>query len=176
MGIIKQYLDRKKIHNDAAAYWRERGAKIGKDCDINPYANLGSEPYLIEIGDHVRVCHKVEIYTHDGGLWVIRDYKEGCKGADIFKPVKIGNNVHIGPESKIMPGVEIGDNVIIGVGAVVTKNIPNNSIAVGTPARVIESIDEYYEKNKDKYVDTKYMSAEEKKQFILRELYHEGAN
>ena len=65
-----------------------------------------------------------------------------------------------------MPGVSIGNNCIVGVGAVVTKNIPDNSIAVGIPAKVIETIDEYLKKNKNNFVFTKEMSQKEKKKYL----------
>ena len=65
-----------------------------------------------------------------------------------------------------MPGVTIGDNVIIGCGAVVTKDIPSNSVAVGVPAKVIESIDDYRKKVKDSVVMTKGMSGEEKQKYL----------
>lgn len=63
-----------------------------------------------------------------------------------------------------MPGVTIGKNCIIGCGAVVTKNIPDNSVAVGVPARVIETIEEYAEKNAKKVVLTKQMTC--KREFL----------
>ena len=78
-------------------------------------------------------------------MWVLRNMKK-LENADYFGKIKIGNNVHIGMNVIVMPGVTIGDNVVIGCGAIVTKNIPSNSVAVGVPAKVIESIDEYYEK------------------------------
>lgn len=65
-----------------------------------------------------------------------------------------------------MPNVTIGHNCIIGCGAVVTKDIPDNSIAVGIPARVIEDLDSYYKKNKNKIVMTHHMSAVEKKKYL----------
>lgn len=107
----------------------------------------------------------MKITTHDGGMWVIRK-KKGYSNADIFGKVEIGNNVHIGFNSIIMPGVKIGDNVIVGCGAIVTKNIPKNSVAVGTPARVIESIDEYLLKHNEEIVMTKSMTGEKKRKFI----------
>ena len=61
----------------------------------------------------------------------------------IPKPIHIGKNVWIGSNSTILSGVTIGDNAVIGAGSVVTKDIPENMIAVGSPARVIRSI---YEK------------------------------
>lgn len=145
---------------------RDMGVKIGNGCEIYPNVSFGSEPYLIEIGNNVRLTVGVKITTHDGGLWVLRNNGK-LKNADKFGKVKIGNNVHIGLNSIIMPGVTIGDNVIIGCGAVVTKNIPSNSVAVGVPAKVIESIDDYYKKVKNKVVYTKNMSTEDKKKFLL---------
>ena len=82
-------------------------------------------------------------------MWVLRNSKK-LENADRFGKVIIGNNV------------------VIGAGAVVTKDIPSNSVAVGVPAKVIETIDEYYQKNKDRVVFTKNMSKQEKKDYILK--------
>lgn len=65
-----------------------------------------------------------------------------------------------------MPGLKIGNNCIIGAGAVVTKSIPDNSVAVGVPAKVIETIEEYEMKNADRIVETKGLSRAEKKEFL----------
>ncbi|MDR3011959.1 MAG: maltose O-acetyltransferase, partial [Chitinispirillales bacterium] len=56
------------------------------------------------------------------------------------KPVTIGNNVWIGADAVILPGVTIGDNTVIGAGSVVTKDIPANVVAVGNPCRVVREI------------------------------------
>ena len=56
-------------------------------------------------------------------------------------PVKIGKKVWIGSDCTILPGVKIGDGAVIGAGSVVTKNVHANSIAVGSPARVIKQIE-----------------------------------
>ncbi len=144
---------------------RKSGVKIGINSEIFANVNFGSEPYLIELGDNVRITSGVKLTTHDGGLWVLRNLGK-LENADRFARIKIGNNVHIGINSIIMPGVVIGDNVVIGAGAVVTKDIPSNSVAAGVPARVIETIDEYYEKNKNKVVFTKNMSINEKRKYI----------
>ena len=68
------------------------------------------------------------------------DYKERNKGLEYAKPIKVGNNVWIGGNVTVLPGVSIGDNVVIGAGSVVTKDIPSNVIAVGNPCRVIKEI------------------------------------
>lgn len=65
-----------------------------------------------------------------------------------------------------MLGVTIGDNVIVGCAAVVTKDVPDNSVVVGVPARVIESIDEYFAKNECNILFTKSLSYEEKRKQI----------
>ena len=111
--------------------------------------NYGSEPYLITLGNYVRISGFVQFVTHDGGSWVFR--REG-KYKDIvhFGRIKIGNNVFIGTHAIIMPDVVIGDNVVIGAGAVVTKKIPSNTVAVGVPAKPIMTIDEYAKKMMDK--------------------------
>jgi len=88
--------------------------------------------------------------------------------ADKYGQIVIGDNTHIGVGVTVMGGVTIGKNCIVGCGAVVTKSIPDNSVAVGIPARVIETIEEYYEKNKDKIVNTKHFSVSEKKEFLIK--------
>ena len=64
--------------------------------------------------------------------------------------VTIGNRVFIGAESVILPGVTIGNDVVIGANSTVTHNIPSNSVAVGSPARVICTLEEYIQKEKER--------------------------
>ncbi|SFH63866.1 transferase hexapeptide (six repeat-containing protein) [Pisciglobus halotolerans] len=72
------------------------------------------------------------------------------KQAQYNVPVHIGNNVWIGAHAVLLPGVKIGENTVIGAGSVVTKDLPDNVIAVGNPCRVIREINEedrrYYHK------------------------------
>lgn len=143
---------------------RQQGMVIGEECDINKTALFGSEPYLITMGNGVRVTGGACFITHDGGLWVTRRLGLTDERADKFGKIVIGDNTNIGLNSIIMPGVTIGKNCIIGCGAVVTKNIPDNSVAVGVPARVIETIEEYAEKNAKKVVLTKQMTC--KREFL----------
>lgn len=151
-------------------YWKDKGLIIGKGCEVYSSASFGSEPYLISIGDNVRINSGVNFVTHDGGCWVLRNYIK-CDNShqlDLFGTIKIGSNVHIGTNSIIMPGVSIGDNVIIGCCSVVTRDIPSNSVAVGIPARVIESVDEYYKKHKDEFVYTKHLNQLDKREYLLQ--------
>lgn len=168
MKIIKnlyiKVLNNKKYIN----YLRKNGGvEIGFGCQIDKSVFFGSEPYLIKIGNKVRVSRNVSFITHDGGMWVLRNLDDNLVNADKFGRIIIGNNVNIGWNVIIMPNVTIGDNVIIGAGAIVTKDIPQNSVAVGIPARVIETIDEYKDKNKNKIFLTKNMNINEKKEYLI---------
>lgn len=146
-------------------YLRKQGIVIGNDCEIYNDVSFGSEPYLIEIGNHVRITQGCKFITHDGGVWVLR-YKYNINDIDLVNKIKVGNNVHIGMNSIIMPGVKIGNDVIIGCGAVVTKDIPDGEIWGGVPAKKIKTIKEYYDNHKDEFDYTKNMSMKEKKEYL----------
>lgn len=145
---------------------KKQGLVVGSSCEILNGYDFRPESYLIEIGDNVRITDGVRITTHDGGMWILRNLYPEFKQADKFSRVKIGNNCHIGMNALIMPGITIGDNFIIGAGAIVTHDIPSGSIAVGIPARVIETVEEYIEKNKDDIAPTKHLSWEEKRRWV----------
>ena len=155
-----------------ADFLKKRGYFIGNECEIYKTVNFGSEPYLITIGNHVRLNDGVQLITHEGGFWVLRkDYNTEnniFKDADKFGKIKIGNNVHVGTNAIIMPDVTIGDNSIIGCGAIVTHDVEQNSVVVGVPARKIESIDEFAAKNIQKIMHTKNMSAREKEIYLKK--------
>lgn len=153
--------------NTSIRKFKKMGGVIGKNCEVYPNVEFGSEPYLIKIGNNVRITNGVKFVTHDGGMWTLR--KMGLlENADIFGCIEVGDNTHIGWNSIIMPNTKIGKNCIIGCGAVVTKDIPDNSIAVGVPAKVIKSIEEYYDKNKELYDLTKNMSKKEKRDYLMK--------
>lgn len=173
---IKRFLYCKIHHINKAEYkLLTGGGKLGKNCEIYSSVVFGTEPYLIEIGNNVRITDGVKFVTHDGGLWVLRNMYEDMKKADYFGKIIIKDNVHIGWNTVIMPGVTIGYNCIIGCGAVVTKDIPDNSVAVGVPAKVIESVEDYYNKKKDSCVMTKSLNILEKKKYLL-EIFNNNAN
>ena len=125
---------------------RRQGAKIGEGCDINNSVIFGSEPYLITIGNHVRINSGVNLITHDGGCWVLRKVEYGFdsdfQNGDCFGTIKICDNVHIGNNAIIMPGVTVGESSIIACGAVVTKDVLDYSLVVGNPAEHLKYVDQ----------------------------------
>lgn len=120
------------------------GLTVGKNFNrLNGVILDPSHCWLIKIGDNVTIAPRAHILAHDASTKMFLDYtKIGC--------VNIGNNVFIGAESLVLPGVTIGNNVIIGANSTVTHNIPDNSVAVGSPAKVICSLDDYLNKEKIK--------------------------
>jgi acetyltransferase-like isoleucine patch superfamily enzyme len=124
---------------DGADYARSLGVKVGSGCRIYIRA-FGSEPFLIEIGDRVTITADVKLITHDGSTWLMRD-KKGRRYH--YRPIKIGNDVFIGVNSIILPGVCIEDEVIIAAGSVVTKSIPSGVIVAGNPAKIIGRYSDY---------------------------------
>lgn len=106
-----------------------------------------SRPSIISIGKNVDINDNFTIMTHDFGTFVFRNlYYDFVPSSG---KVTIGNNIYIARDVTILKGVSIGDNCIIGCGSIVTKDIPANSVACGIPAKVVCSIDEYYNKRKD---------------------------
>jgi acetyltransferase-like isoleucine patch superfamily enzyme len=116
---------------------------LGKNVSIVGKVNFGSEPYLITIGDNTTISFDCAFVTHDAATRVIRSLPDGNPETVIYGPINIGQNCFIGCRSVILPGVTIGDNCIIGAGSIVNKDIPSNSVAAGTPCKIICSIDEY---------------------------------
>ena len=106
--------------------------KIGDDCLMNTL--LFSEPYLVEIGNHVAIAGGTQFISHDGAIWCFRDE---IKNGDIFGKIKIGNNVFIGNNCVILPNTTVGDNCIIGIGSIVRGQFPDDSVIIGNPAKVI---------------------------------------
>lgn len=168
MNKIKElFLNKIIFRGNNVAFARSLGAKVGERTKIltRPADLLGSEPYLVTIGSHVEITSGVRFITHDGGVWVLRDaYPE----VDVFGKIEIGDNVFIGFNSIVMPGVRIGNNCVIGAGSVVTKSIPPNSIAAGVPAKVIKSFSDYERSSLARSLGTKNMGAKEKRDYLVK--------
>lgn len=85
-------------------------------------------------GDNVFIAPNCGFYT--------LSVSERNAGLEYAKPIKVGNNVWIGANVIVLSGVSIGDNCTIGAGSVVVNDVPENSLAVGNPCRVIHKIEE----------------------------------
>ena len=133
-------------------------------CDYGCHISIGDNFFAnydciildvcdVNIGNNVFIAPRVCIYTaaHPIDAEIRNSYLE------YGKPVTIGDSVWIGGNTVINPGVTIGSNVVIGSGSVVTKDIPDNVIAVGNPCRVIRQITDedknYWEAKKQEYLN-----------------------
>lgn len=156
----------RKVLNILSFYWHRRSRKVYLDYLRSKGITIGvgtvckdpltihidiTRPELIEIGNHVFLHKGTTILSHDWASWCfIYKYHDFIPS---HKRIKIGNNIWFGESCTILKGVTIGDNCIIGIGSIVTKDIPANSVAVGSPAKVICTIDEYYNKRKNEYLN-----------------------
>lgn len=125
---------------------------IGKNVSYRPY-NLPQEAKLLHLGDDVWIAAGVRFVTHD-----MINHMLYFLGEKEFDPpilhvgeIHIGNNVVIGSDSIILYGKTIGNNVIVAAGSVVTKNIPDDEVWGGNPARKICSFEEFLERRKSVY-------------------------
>lgn len=149
LAILKGFLKRaiKGSLNCAIS----EGLNCGKGCVISSGTSFGSEPYLITLHDNVRLSSNVSLITHDGSVHTIvsnEKYRE--QPVHAYGRIEIDDNTFIGANVTVLPGVYIGKNCIIGAGAVVTRSIPDNSVAVGVPAKVIGNTWDFAEKTENR--------------------------
>ena len=161
------YLDNLRLYNEIPhvqmdrreAMLRQMFAEVGEGCYIESpfYANfgghhvhLGNNVYTnfnltlvddthIYVGDYTMIGPNVTIAT--AGHPILPQLRQ--QGLQYNMPVRIGRNCWLGAGVIVLPGVTIGDNVVVGAGSVVTKDLPSNVVAVGSPCRVLREVGEH---------------------------------
>ena len=119
----------------------------GEHCYLQPW-NFGTEPHMISFGNNVHVASGVTFINHDVSVFMLRHMEPENEFKARTGEISIGDNVFIGSNSVLLYGVHIGNNVVIGAGSIVTKDIPDGVVAVGTPCKPIGSFNDWKEKMK----------------------------
>lgn len=121
----------KFINSSYSSYLRIKGVDIGENTQISHRAIIDrAHPSGVHIGKNVRVNLEAMIIAHDYSRGALEGQKMWC---DTY----IGDNCVIGGRSIILPGIRIGNNVYVAAGAVVTKDVPDNCIVAGNPAKIV---------------------------------------
>jgi maltose O-acetyltransferase len=133
---------------------------MGDDCFMN-YDCIILDNAEVTIGKHCLFGPRCQLITATHPT----DYKQrkGFRG-DIAKPIRIGNECFFGASVIVVPGVTIGDNVVVGAGSVVTKDIPSNTIVCGNPAKPIKQLEPYVEEEEETKEESKEDSKDESKE------------
>lgn len=165
---ILKYI-RREVHAklNPLGYARSIGVTFGDNVYFYGMKSsmFGTEPWLITIGSNVHITADCAFVTHDGGTLILR--KE-VPDLEWTAPISVGNDVYMGVRTLIMPGVTIGNRVVIGAGSIVTRDIPDNSVAVGAPARVIKTTDEYLVQLKTKSLKCGHLRGLEKEAVLKK--------
>lgn len=131
---------KKPIDYNSIDYLRSRGVQIGENVHILNSTIDHGHGFLISIGNNVTLTG-VRVLAHDASTQI-------PLGVSKVGRVVIGDNVFVGQGAIILPNTHIGNRVVIGAGSVVSRDIPDNSIAVGNPIRIIGTYDDFVEKHK----------------------------
>lgn len=148
--IIRKLIYRHRASSEDYIRWlKKKGVRIGNGTSfINPKNTEidVTRPWLISIGRSCCITAGVTILSHDYGWSVLKAVYGDVIGS--AGKTEIGDHVYIGTHTTIVAGVKVGNNVVIGANSLVSRNLPDNVVAAGNPARVIRTLDEYYEKRR----------------------------
>ena len=135
------------IETPLRANWGGRHVHFGKNIYTNFNLTLVDDTH-IHVGDYCQIGPNVVLAT--AGHPILPELRE--KGYQYNAPVRIGRNCWLGAGVVVVPGVTIGDNVVVGAGSVVTRDLPDNVIAVGNPCKILREVNdrdrEYYFKDR----------------------------
>lgn len=145
---VVNHFSQERYRRLSAALLRSSGITVhGLPLWVSPrtYFDIAA-PGCIELGDRCVISHYVRLLTHDFSLDRIAERKLGVSDREVshWSPVKVGAQAFLGMGVLIMPGVTIGDGAIVGAGSVVTKDVPDDEVWAGNPARPITSTDELW--------------------------------
>ena len=154
-ALIRRIVFPNSYSSDAyISYLRNQGVEIGEKCRIwspNRTDIDVQRPHMLHIGNYVRITANVTILCHDFSRSVFCNMT-GYGNVGEARETWIGNNVFIGKGATILMGSHIGDNTIVGAGAIVSGRFPNDVVIAGNPARIIMTIDELFEKRKNEEI------------------------
>ena len=155
MNLVKRIVDPDHCSNAAyIAYLRRNHVYVGEHTVFYSPRHTSvdiQKPYLVSIGEYCKIATGVIILAHDYSISVARQVFGEFVGGTA--PTKIGDNCFLGMNAIILPGTRIGNNCIVGAGAVVSGDYPDNVVIAGNPARVICTLEEYYQKRKNRWVE-----------------------
>lgn len=148
---------------------------VGQNFFFQP-RKLPDEPKLISFGNNVSVASDVTFVTHDVVDKVLNNIDNTITYNYKCAPIEIGNNVFIGCNVIILPNVKIGNNVIIAAGSVVNKDVDDNTIVGGNPAKEIGKFDDYVKSRIDENDTLLYPNNESDINYIWNKFYDEKNN
>lgn len=151
--MIKRILYRERASSEYYISYKKKGIKSREKCIVhNPKTTIDIiQPSLITIGNGVSIVGDTYILCHDMAWRVFKNFTGEIIGSN--GKVTIGNNVFIRVGCIILQNTHIGNNVIVEAGSLVNKDIPDNAVVGGRPARVLMTLEEYYEKRKNQYAE-----------------------
>lgn len=120
---------------------------MGDNCYFHPYW-MPSDPKRIFIGQNVWIAANVIFINHDMANGMLQNVR-GEKYSQLFENIVIGNNVLIGANAIVLPGITVGDDCVIGAGSIVCKNVKSGTVVAGNPIQVIGDFQSFEKKRRE---------------------------
>jgi hypothetical protein len=145
---------------------RAYGVRIGERCLVYT-THFSTEPYLVKIGNHVAISAGTEFVTHDAAGWL---FEASDPEMDVFGTIEVGDNTYFGTNCTVLPSTRIGADCVIGSGSVVRGVVPDGSVVMGNPARVVmkTSLFRHLLVNHKHRLDTRNLPPAEKEKVLRR--------